>query len=124
MAATVTRVTLEQIEAENGGRVDRAKVDATSEAEIRRHMAEDGEAALDEDEPPAYEQAVAPQELRKRLGLTQVEFAALLSVPVATLRNWEQDRFVMEPAARTLLRVIDREPEAVLRALRRRPGAA
>ena len=36
----------------------------------------------------------------------------------ATLRNWEQNRFVMEPAARTLLKLVDREPEAALRALR------
>lgn len=116
----VTRVTLERMEAE-GGKVDRAKVDATGEAEIRRHMAEDGEAS-DGEEGAAYERVVAAQELRKRLGLTQVEFAALLRVPVATLRNWEQERFVMEPAARTLLRVIDREPEAALRALRRCGG--
>jgi putative transcriptional regulator len=34
------------------------------------------------------------------------------------LRNWEQNRFVLEPAARTLLKLIDREPEAALRALR------
>ena len=39
-------------------------------------------------------------------------------IPVATLRNWEQSRFVMEPAAQTLLKLIDREPEAALRALR------
>ncbi len=115
----VTRMTLQQIEAA-GGRVDRAKLDATTEAEIRQQMVEDGEAP---DEEPALEHAVLPQEVRKRLGMTQVEFAALLRVPVATLRNWEQDRFVMEPAARTLLRVVDREPEAALRALRR-PRAA
>jgi putative transcriptional regulator len=112
----VTRVTLEQIEAAGGGKVDPARLDATTETEIRQHMAEDGE-NLDE-EPPRFERPVLPQEVRKRLGMTQVEFAALLRVPVATLRNWEQDRFVMEPAARTLLRVIDREPDAALRALR------
>jgi putative transcriptional regulator len=54
----------------------------------------------------------------KKLGLTQPEFARLLGIPVATLRNWEQNRFVMEPAAQTLLKLVDREPEAALRALR------
>jgi putative transcriptional regulator len=39
------------------------------------------------------------------------------AIPVATLRNWEQNRFAMEPAAQTLLKLIDREPEAALRAL-------
>lgn len=110
----ITRVTLHQVEAD-GGRADRARLDATSEAEIRRHMVEDGEAP---DEAPRFERPVLPQVVRQRLGMTQVEFAALLRVPVATLRNWEQERFVMEPAARTLLRVIEREPDAVLRALR------
>ena len=42
----------------------------------------------------------------------------MLRIPVATLRNWEQNRFVMEPAAQTLLKLIDREPESALRALR------
>ena len=75
----VTRVTLQQVEAE-GGRADRARLDATDEAEIRRHMAEDGENP--DEASPAYERAVPPQELRQRLGMTQVEFAALLRVPV------------------------------------------
>ena len=59
-----------------------------------------------------------PQDLRRKFGLTQAGFASLLCIPVATLRNWEQNRFVMEPAAQTLLKLIDREPEAALRALR------
>ena len=56
--------------------------------------------------------------MRKKLGLTQPAFARLLGIPVATLRNWEQNRFLMEPAAQTLLKLVDREPEAALRALR------
>jgi len=34
------------------------------------------------------------------------------------LGNWEQNRFVMDPAAQTLLKLVDREPEAAVRALR------
>jgi hypothetical protein len=37
---------------------------------------------------------------------------------LVTLRNWEQNRFAMEPAAQTLRKLLDREPEATLRALR------
>ena len=110
----LTRMTLEQILAAGGGKVDRAKLDATTEEDIRRHMIEDGE---DPDEELHYELVVQPQDVRKKLGMTQTEFAALLRIPVATLRNWEQERFVMEPAAQTLLKLIDREPEAALRAL-------
>jgi putative transcriptional regulator len=108
-------MTLEQIMARGGGKIDRAKLDATTEEDIRRHMIEDGE---DPDEEPRFERVVLPQEVRKKLGMTQTELSTLLRIPVATLRNWEQNRFVMEPAAQTLLKLIDREPEAALRALR------
>jgi putative transcriptional regulator len=116
----LTRMTLEEITAKGGGRVDRARLDATTEEDIRRHMIEDGE---DPDEEPRFEPVVRPQDVRRKLGMTQTEFAALLRIPVATLRNWEQNRFVMEPAAQTLLKLVDREPEAALRALRE-PHAA
>jgi putative transcriptional regulator len=36
---------------------------------------------------------------------------------VATVRNWEQSRTSMDPAIRSLLRVVERQPEAALRAL-------
>ena len=107
----ITRMTAEQIAA--GGQVDRTRLDATTEAEIRRHMIEDGE---DPDAEPRFERPVLPQELRRKLGLSQTGFASLVGIPVATLRNWEQNRFAMEPAAQTLLKLIDREPEAALRA--------
>jgi putative transcriptional regulator len=38
-------------------------------------------------------------------------------IPLATLRNWEQARVEPDPAARALLRILDREPQAALRAL-------
>ena len=116
----ITRMTLDQIMAGGGGKVDRAKLDATTEEDIRRHMIEDGE---DPDEEPRFELVILPQNVRKKLGMTQAQFASLLRVPIGTLRNWEQNRFVMEPAAKTLLKLIDREPEAALRALQE-PHAA
>jgi putative transcriptional regulator len=111
----ITRMTSEQIAAGGGGRVDRARVEATTDEDIRRQMIEDGE---DPDEEPRFEPPVQAQVVRKKLGLTQADFARLLGVPIATLRNWEQNRFLMEPAAQTLLKLVDREPEAALRALR------
>jgi putative transcriptional regulator len=111
----LTRMTPKQIRAGGGGKLNRAKLDATTEEDIRRHMIEDGE---DPDSDQPFERVIQPRDVRKKLGMTQTEFAALLRVPTATLRNWEQNRFVMEPAARTLLILIDREPEAALRALR------
>jgi putative transcriptional regulator len=45
------------------------------------------------------------------------EFAQLIGVKVATLRNWEQHRRHPTGAAAALLMIVDKEPEAALRAL-------
>jgi putative transcriptional regulator len=113
-------MTFQEIIAKGGGCVDRARLGATSEEDFRHHMIEDDE---DPDAELQGELVVQPQDVRKKLGMTQAEFADLLRIPVATLRNWEQNRFVMEPAAQTLLKLVDREPEAALRALRRSAAA-
>ena len=55
--------------------------------------------------------------IRKRQKLSQVAFAARYRIPVATLRDWEQKRRMPDGASASFLRVIDREPEAVTRAL-------
>ena len=54
---------------------------------------------------------------RKKLGLSQDRFAIAFGASPATVRNWEQGRRHPEGPAKVLLQVIDREPEAVLRAL-------
>lgn len=56
-------------------------------------------------------------QLREKLGLSQDRFAALFGLSSRTVRNWEQGIRHPEGPARTLLQVIDREPEAVMRAL-------
>ena len=55
--------------------------------------------------------------IRQSLGKSQSEFALLIGVSVATLRNWEQGRRVPEGPARALLRVAAANPRAVIRAL-------
>ncbi len=55
--------------------------------------------------------------IRKRLGLSQARFALYFGISPATLRDWEQGRRHPEGPAKALLRVINKEPEAVLRAL-------
>jgi putative transcriptional regulator len=95
-------------------RVNRAKIAATTEADIRRHMREDGqsESVLAEFAP-----VIPPQVLRKQLHMTQTEFAKALRIPLATLRNWEQGRVLPDPAARSLLTIVARNPRAAFRAL-------
>jgi len=55
--------------------------------------------------------------IRARLGKTQTEFALMIGVSPATLRNWEQGRRQPEGPARALLRVAARHPKAVEAAL-------
>ncbi len=55
--------------------------------------------------------------LRKSLGLSQRSFAQRFGLDVTAVRAWEQGRRHPDRAARILLAVIAREPEAVRRAL-------
>ena len=57
--------------------------------------------------------------LRGELGQSQVEFALMIGVSVSTLRNWEQGRRSPDGPALALLRVTERNPEAVVEALHR-----
>lgn len=66
------------------------------------------------------------QAVRAKLGASQVEFALMFGVSVATLRNWEQGRRTPDGPALALLRVAARNPKAVIDALHANPkrGAA
>jgi putative transcriptional regulator len=57
------------------------------------------------------------KELRATLGLSQAKFAALLTVELTTLQNWEQGRREPQGPARALLRAIRKDPKNVLAAL-------
>jgi putative transcriptional regulator len=107
-------MTLEEIRASRPV-VDRAKIAATTEDDIRRQQIDDGE---DPDAPtPPFHPVPNVSAIRTRLQMTQEAFAKAIGVPLATVRNWEQSRTGMDPAVRSLLRVVEREPEAALRAL-------
>jgi putative transcriptional regulator len=62
-------------------------------------------------------EAIDVAAIRKKLGLTQAEFAGKFCISLGTLRHWERgDRKPHGPAL-ALLQVVDKEPEAALRAL-------
>jgi putative transcriptional regulator len=68
-----------------------------------------------------YKVAVKPDDVRrarKRLGLSQDQFADAFGVSASTLRKWEQGQRSPTGAAKTLLKIIEREPKAVVRALK------
>jgi putative transcriptional regulator len=58
----------------------------------------------------------AATEARMKLGVSQSAFAQLLGVSVRTLQEWEQGRREPSGAARTLLRIALKSPEAILQA--------
>ena len=57
--------------------------------------------------------------IRRALGMTQEEFAAAYHISVGTLRDWEQNRYEPDTAAKAFLKVIAREPEITRQALSR-----
>lgn len=60
--------------------------------------------------------------IRKKLKMSQNNFADYFGFKVATIRDWEQGRRVPTGPARNFLFVIDQEPDAVRRALLTEPS--
>ncbi len=63
---------------------------------------------------PAAERILA---LRQRMRLSRKKFADRFGLDARAVQDWEQGRRVPDRAARVLLTVIERDPEAVVRAL-------
>lgn len=68
-------------------------------------------------------EAIDVAAIRKRLKLTQAEFAERFRLSLATIRDWEQKRRTPDRIAANLLRVIDRAPQVVSDALRNQTSA-
>ena len=67
--------------------------------------------------PAVVHEPIDPREVRKQAALTQAQMAPLMGLSLSGYRKWEQgQRHVSGPAA-MLLRVIEKEPDAVRRAL-------
>jgi putative transcriptional regulator len=83
--------------------------------ELVASVREGGKILRGESEPARSFIVEAPdvKEIRNNFKLTQNEFASLLGISVKTLRNWEQGRRTPEGAARVLLQVAAKHPEAI-----------
>ncbi|HVT25576.1 MAG TPA: type II toxin-antitoxin system MqsA family antitoxin [Rhizomicrobium sp.] len=108
-------------------KIDWAKVDATPNAHVMRHARQDRTTTPSDREwqkmtktghvslvPPAK---VDVRAVREKLHLSQSEFAARFGFTASAVRQWEQGRRQPHGPARVLLTIIDREPNAVRRAL-------
>jgi putative transcriptional regulator len=116
----VARLTLSGIRKRKPA-VDRARIAATTDSDIRRQIAEDPDTAPDVTRlgrgvagslPPIEPRRLA--RIRKKTGLSQAAFAAALRIPVASYRNWEQGRTRPDPVARSLLTIVERDPQRVM----------
>ncbi len=92
------------------GRVNPAKLDETTEAQIADQMAQDTMASM-------QDAAKFARRVRRRLGFSQAEFATRIDVSLETIRNWEQGKRSPTGAGKALLKVLDKAPEAALAAL-------
>jgi putative transcriptional regulator len=109
-------------------KVDWSKVSRADEKRIAEQAAGDPDTApLFTGDELARARRVVPmikppgvKALRRRLGLSQQQFADRYGFSVETIRNYEQGHRQPQGPARVLLEVIASEPDAVTRALSRR----
>jgi putative transcriptional regulator len=99
-------------------KTDWARLEAMTEEEIEAN------ALGDPDNPPLTDEELArmrrlpdTKRIREKLKLTQEEFSDRFEIPLGTLRDWEQGVGKPDRSARTLLRVIEQDPEGVVKAL-------
>jgi len=92
------------------GRVNKEILDETTEEDLTLQQASDDAKAMDD-------VARYARRVRRRLGLTQLEFSARINVSQETIRNWEQGKRCPTGAAKALLKILDKAPEAALQAL-------
>jgi putative transcriptional regulator len=55
--------------------------------------------------------------IRRKAARSTRDFETQFGVPAATMNNWEQGRRKPDPAARVLLQVIEKNPDAVRQAI-------
>ncbi len=100
--------------------------DETDWGRVRAMTEEELEAAAlsDPDSPPLtdgelgwFKPVPNLKVIRRQLHMTQEQFAESFSLPLGTIRDWEQGANQPDTAARVLLRVIAKNPQAVLQAL-------
>ena len=92
------------------GRIDPQRVDATTQTDISMQKSADEADAM-------VDAAKFARRVRWRLGFSQAEFALRIDVSLDTIRNWEQGKRCPTGAAKSLLKVLDKAPEAALAAL-------
>ena len=113
---TVVRTLKEALE--RGGTIDKSRLRQMTDDDIDRMIAEDPDTAPVAGDLPAWRRVYHPpladvKVIRKRLGLSQAEFAKLLGFSVRTVQQWERGEAVPDRPMRILLKMIERSPDAL-----------
>ena len=119
--ATIRR-SRSEIRKRGRGQVDWKRVDATTEEDIRQMIESDPDTAPDMGLDRDWRRVISPrlpnvQSIRRKLGLSQAQFASKFGFSVRTVQEWEQGRALPDRPARILLRVIEKSPKTVERAV-------
>ena len=62
-------------------------------------------------------EALDVKAIREKTGMSQQRFCATFGISIGTLRHWEQGARSPRGPARVLLRVVERNPKAVIKAI-------
>ena len=105
--------------------MDWKEFDALTDAEVMaRAMTDPDNKPLTKEDLRRMKRRPRAYVIRRAVRMTQEEFADAFGLSLPTLRDWEQGRYEPDNAAKTLLRVIATNPDAVKAALKTRAAAA
>jgi putative transcriptional regulator len=62
-------------------------------------------------------EAIDVRSIREKTGMSQQRFCAAFGISIGTLRHWEQGLRSPRGAARVLLKVVEHNPKAVIKAI-------
>lgn len=119
---TTVRRTRTEIRKRGGGRVDWARVKGATDGDIDKMISSDAETAPDMARGRDWRRVLTPRvpdvrAIRRKLGMSQSAFATRFGFSVRTVQEWEQGRALPDRPARILLRVIEKSPNTVARAV-------
>jgi len=119
---TTAKRTRAEIRKRGGGRVDWARVKGATDDDIDKMIASDPDTAPNMARSRDWRRVLTPrvpdvQAIRRKLHMSQSEFATRFGFSVRTVQEWEQGRALPDRPARILLRVIEKSPKTVERAV-------
>lgn len=115
---TVVQVMPDGTEYPFENKTDAARLEAMTEEEIEAGALSDPDnPPLSDEELKRFSRVPLSKFIRRRLGLTQEQFAQQFGFSVGAVRDWEQGIHQPEGAVKAYLTVIARNPQAVIQAL-------